>query len=102
MAARGAPLGNQNAVKAKRWQQAIDRALARRSKSDAIAELDRLADVYLDAMESMATAEKPSISGFADFADRMDGKPAQTTVLAGDHENPVAVTEITRRIEKPA
>jgi hypothetical protein len=76
----GAPIGNQNAVKAKRWQQAIDRALERRCKSDGIAELDRLAEIYLDTIEEMtASTEKrgPSIAGFADLADRLDGKPAQ-------------------------
>ena len=77
----GAPIGNQNAVKAKRWQQAIDRALERRCRADGIAELDRLADVYLDTIEEMtAGTDKrgPSIAGFADLADRLDGRPAQT------------------------
>ena len=70
----GAPLGNQNAVKAKRWQQAIDRALERRSKSEAIAELDRLADVYLDTIEAMTIPRGksgPNISGLMDFADQI-------------------------------
>lgn len=83
----GAPLGNQNAAKAKRWQQAIDRALDRRSKSDGIAELDRLADIYLDTIEEMtASTDKrgPSIAGFADFADRIDGKASQPIVGADD------------------
>ena len=47
MAERGAPLGNQNAVKAKRWQQAIDRALERRSKAAGIEALDELAEKLL-------------------------------------------------------
>lgn len=82
----GAPFGNQNAVKAKRWQQAIDRALERRCKADGIAELDRLADVYLDTIEEMtAGTEKrgPSIDGFRDFADRLDGRPAQAIEMSG-------------------
>lgn len=78
MAERGGQPGNQNGVKAKRWMQAVNRALERRCKSDGIAELDRLADVYLDTVEAMANAEKPSISGFADFVDRMDGRAAQS------------------------
>ena len=48
-----APLGNQNAVKAKRWQQAIDRALAKKSKSAGIEELDRLAEKFLETVEDM-------------------------------------------------
>ena len=97
----GAPIGNQNAVKAKRWQQAVDRALARRSKSEGIAELDRLADVYLDTIEEMtASTDKrgPSIAGFVDLADRIDGKPAQSVTLAGDPENPLQLVE--RRVVK--
>ena len=86
----GAPLGNQNGVKAKRWQSAIDRALARRCKSDGIAELDRLADLYLDTVEAIATHEKPSIQGFADFADRMDGRPAQA--ITGADGGPLEIT----------
>lgn len=79
----GAPEGNQNAVKAKRWQQAIDRALDRRCKSDGIAELDRLADKFLDAIEEMADKKgqfgpNPSIAGFTELADRLDGKAHQS------------------------
>lgn len=79
----GAPLGNQNAVKAKRWQQAIDRALERRSKSDQIAELDRLADQFLSAVEA------EGIAGYRELADRLDGKAVQT--LAGDNDSPLTV-----------
>lgn len=73
----GAPFGNQNAVKAKRWQQAIDRALDKRSRAAGIEELDRLAEKFLDTLEAMGNADKPSIAGYAELADRMDGKAAQ-------------------------
>ncbi len=99
----GAPIGNQNAVKAKRWQQAVDRALERRCKSDGIKELDRLADVYLDTIEEMtAGTEKrgPSIAGFADLADRLDGRPGQSLVVAGDADNPL-VAKIVREVTAP-
>ncbi len=94
MADVGGQPGNQNAVKAKRWQQAIDRALARRCKSDGIAELDRLADVYLDTIEEMTLATEkrsPSIAGLADLADRLDGRPAQSVTHAGDAESPLQI-----------
>lgn len=90
----GAPLGNQNAVKAKRWQQAIDRALTRRAKSEQIQELDRLADVYLDTVEAMTEGTEkrgPSIDGFRDLADRLDGKPAQQVALTGADDGPIVV-----------
>lgn len=71
-----APLGNQNAIKAKRWNDAIDRALSRRSKADGIAELDRLADKFLDEVEASG------IMGYKELGDRLDGKPAQAITNA--------------------
>ena len=99
----GAPVGNQNAVKAKRWQQAIDRALKRRAKSEQIEELDRLADIYLDTVEAMTEGTDkrgPSIDGFRDLADRLDGKPAQQVQLQGDPDAPL-VTKIVREVVEP-
>ena len=94
----GAPIGNQNAVKAKRWQQAIDRALAKRSKGDAIAALDDLAEKFLDAVEK---GDKDFMPGFTALGDRIDGKPAQQVQLSGDEENPIAVAEIVRKVVPP-
>jgi hypothetical protein len=92
----GAPLGNKNAAKAKRWQSAIDRALERRCKSDGIKELDRLADVYLDTIEEMTQSTDkrgPSIAGFADLADRLDGRAQTAVTVAGDPDNPLTIVE---------
>ena len=94
----GAPIGNQNAVKAKRWQQAVDRALEKRGKGDAIAELDRLADKFLDTVEEMtAGTEKrgPDIGGFKELADRLDGKPAQALPVSGDDSAPPVAVKAT-------
>lgn len=98
----GAPIGNQNAVKAKRWQQAIDRALEKRSKADGISELDRLAELYLDAIEEMTESTPtrgPSISGIADLADRMDGRAA--TAITGADGGPIQLEKIQRVIVDP-
>ena len=88
----GAPLGNQNAVKAKRWQQAIDRALEKRSKAAGIEELDRLAEKFLDTIEDMTIGTEkrgPSIAGFVDLADRLDGKPSQA--ITGADGGPLTI-----------
>lgn len=88
----GAPLGNQNARKAKRWRDAIDRALARRGKGDATKELDRLAEIFIGAIEEMTIATEkrgPSIAGFVEFADRLDGKVVQQTEISGPDGGPV-------------
>ncbi len=88
MPERGGQPGNQNAVKGKRWQQAIDRALAKRSKGDAIAALDELAEQFLNAV---ATGDKDFVPGFNALGDRLDGKPAQQVMLSGDSEAPLQV-----------
>ena len=101
MAESGGQPGNQNAVKAKRWSQAIDRALANRCKADGIAELDRLAEVYLDTIEEMTLGTEkrgPSIAGFADLADRLDGRPAQA--ITGVDGGPLTV-QIVRYADSP-
>lgn len=81
---KGGQPGNQNAAKAKRWNDAIDRALAKRSKAAGIEELDRLAEKFLDAIEDMTIGTEkrgPSIAGFSELADRLDGKAAQSVDL---------------------
>ena len=85
----GAPFGNQNAVKAKRWQQAIERALERRSKAKGIEELDRLADLFLDSVEN---AQKDAIPGYCALGDRLDGKPKQQAELTGADGGALAIT----------
>ena len=84
----GAPLGNQNAVKAKRWQQAIDRVLERRSKAKGIEELERLAEKFLDEVEAGNNAAVP---GYSALGDRLDGKPAQQLIHAGDEDAPLKI-----------
>lgn len=75
-----APVGNQNAAKAKRWQQAIMRALARSSNSDVDAGLDAAADKLVKlAMDGDKWA-------LDHLADRIEGKPAQAVTVAGDDE----------------
>lgn len=66
--------------------------MERRSKVEGQQELDRLADVYLDTIVSMTeSTEKrgPSIAGFTDLADRLDGKPAQA--ITGADGGPLTI-----------
>ena len=75
-----APLGNQNARKAKVWEQAIKRALARYAGSTIEAGLDSLADKLVAA--GMAGDQW----ALKEIGDRMDGKPAQAVTVDGDGE----------------
>jgi len=71
VALMGAPVGNTNGAKAKRWQKAIERALAR-SGGDIDAGLNPIADRLIAA----ATAgDKDAIR---EIGDRLDGKPKQS------------------------
>ena len=73
----GAPLGNQNANKGKRWQQAIDRALESRSKRDGVQALDALAEKLL------TLAGAGDLSALKELGDRIDGKAKQQTEITG-------------------
>lgn len=72
----GAPIGNQNAVKAKRWTAAIERALEKR-RSAGIEALDELAEKFL------AACDAGDLQAFKELGDRLDGKPKQQTELSG-------------------
>jgi hypothetical protein len=91
----GAPLGNQNAARAKVWHAAIMRALERRKPADQrIQAIDELADKLL---ELVATGD---LGALKEFGDRLDGKPAQT--IAGDPEAPLEVIQRIERVLKRA
>ncbi len=78
-----APLGNQNAAKAKKWTAAIERALCKRYGKALAEALDDLADKFVEAVE------KGDLAAFKEFGDRMEGKPAQSMVIAGDPDQPL-------------
>ena len=75
-----APVGNQFAKKAKIWEQAIKRALARRANGTIDLGLDKLADKLVDA------AESGDQWALKEIGDRLDGKPAQSVQVDGDGE----------------
>ena len=74
----GAPIGNTNAVKGKRWAKAIDKALANRCKSDGQKALVELAEVMLTA------AENGESWAIKELGDRLDGKPHQSVTTEGN------------------
>ncbi len=80
-----APLGNQYAVKSKRWLTAIDKALAKRSRPDQIEALDALAEKLL------VLCEAGELSALKELGDRLDGKAAQQIDLGGKDGKPIIV-----------
>lgn len=95
MAQSGGQPGNQNATKNRPWAQAIQRALRKRSKSDQIEALDELAEKFLNSVE------EGNVADFKELGDRLDGKPSQQVVHAGDSDNPVRIEKIVREVVKP-
>jgi hypothetical protein len=90
-----APIGNQNARKAKIWEQALKRALARYSGATVDAGLDKLADRMVKAAAEGDDAAWSNI--IEKIGDRMDGKPAQAIV--GDSEaDPIGVALVRREV----
>lgn len=98
----GAPLGNQNAAKAKQWAAAIERALERRGDPSIVPDhpiersprakaLDELADLFI------AKSSEPGLGFFKEFGDRMDGKPSQQIDLGNAGGEPFSA-KIIREI----
>lgn len=70
-----APVGNQFAKKAKIWEQAIKRALARMSNQNVDTGLDKLAD------KLVAIAAQGDSWALKEIGDRIDGKAVQQVEL---------------------
>jgi len=76
-----APLGNQNAGKAKEWEQSLKRAMARRAEGDFRQTLDKIAERVID--KALEGEEK----AWREIADRMDGRAVQQ--IAGAEGGPI-------------
>ena len=88
--AGGAPKGNQNGRRAKVWSQAINNAFKKRSPTEAMEELQKVANKLIDM------ALEGDLGAIKEIGDRLEGKPAQT--IQGDSDNPL-VTRIERVIK---
>lgn len=77
----GAPVGNQNAAKAKVWSAAIARALDRRMPADQrIKAIDELADKLIEKCLD------GDLAALKELGDRLEGKPSQSVAVDGDGE----------------
>lgn len=94
----GAPIGNQNAAKAKRWTAAIERALeAWPQEPDStdctplMRGLNAAAFAFVGQM-----MDKRDAAFFREFGDRLDGKAAQA--ITGPEGGPIEFREVVRRV----
>jgi hypothetical protein len=83
----GAPEGNRNAAKGRRWTDAINKALARYTNDElAIGAGEALDYLASRIVQSAVMGDKDSIW---EVANRLEGKPAQAVTLSGDEDNPL-------------
>ena len=78
----GAPIGNQNAKKAKRWQDALLKALARYESPESNVKAGEALDKIAEKVVSFAL--KGDKDSWQEIGNRLDGKPAQ--ILIGDED----------------
>ena len=78
-----APIGNKNAAKAKEWEQALKRAMARKAEGDFRNTLDVIASGVVDL------AMGGNKDAWQEIANRMDGKPAQAIEIGSDPDKPM-------------
>lgn len=76
MAGRGAPLGNNNAAKTKRWLAAIERHAQQNP--------DKLATMAAKVFDLALEGEPWAVQ---EIANRLDGKPVQQVEMSGSMEN---------------
>ena len=84
-----APLGNANANKGKIWREAIRRALEAESRREGIEALEAVAAALI------AKAKEGDIGAIKELGDRLEGKPAQQTILTGADDGPVGINVIS-------
>jgi hypothetical protein len=87
----GAPQGNRNAHRGRKWREAISRALARKAGS-----VDQGLDSAADKLVTLAIDDGDKWA-LEEIGDRIDGKPAQAIVGGDDDDNPIKVIQ---RIER--
>lgn len=94
---RGGQPGNQNGARAKRWREAILRALARLSAGK---NLDAGLDEAAEKLVGLAlTGDKWALDH---LAERVDGKAAQSVTISGDEDNPIQTRQVVEFVHSEA
>ena len=86
----GAPKGNQNAAKGKRWKSVIEQRL------EALGAMETLADALI------TEALTGNIQAIKEIGDRLDGKPCQQIEATGLDGGAIQLERIERVITDPA
>jgi hypothetical protein len=98
MANVGAPLGNTNAARGRRWRDALSRAVDAYPNRAVSLEVNKGIDEMAYLFVQKMAAEK-DLGFFREYGDRSDGKPPQAIV--GDDELPALRVEGVLKLVKP-
>jgi len=90
MAGKGAPIGNKNAAKGKLIENLLRKISVQEDHT-------RIAQGLSAILDKAAEGDQRAVEF---VRDTFDGKPAQAVQLSGDEDNPLAFTEIVRKIVK--
>ena len=92
-----APVGNQNAKKAKRWEDALNKAMARFCTEDGKVKageaLDKIAETVV--MQALAGSK----DAWQEIGNRLDCKVAQA-IIGDEDSDPIQVAAISIRLVK--
>lgn len=88
----GAPQGNQNAKKAKAWEQALKRALARKALADGAEEVTFHGGLNAIADKVVNAANEGQQWAIKEIGERMDGKAVQGVEGTIEHDHTGTVT----------
>jgi hypothetical protein len=103
MAERGGQKGNNNAGIGRDGRMALQMALDNHGSDEPIKAIGRIATLIKMWQPIIDKAmEEGDLAAMKEINDRLDGKPAQSIMLSGDEDNPVAVTQVERIIVKPS
>ena len=84
----GAPLGNKNAAKGKRWASALEGAMERHATGKPaptdVSDFVRGINAAAEAFVAELFANK-DLAYFKEFGDRMDGKSSQSSEVSVEH-----------------
>jgi hypothetical protein len=101
MANKGGQPGNNNAGKNKEGLRALEMALEHYPDvPEVIGKIKTLILMWKPIIEK--AMDEGDLAAMKEINDRLDGRPAQSVMLSGDEDNPVAVTQVERIIVKPS
>ena len=94
----GAPIGNNNATKAKPWRDALDKAIKQYETKgdDPIKRGQVLGRIAKKVIDRAMAGDKDA---WQEIGNRLDGRPAQSVTVQGDEDNPITVNLPMRYVD---